>query len=154
MVHLFCQLYSSSSVPSTESSFLLSVFFYNVFKSYSDFGIQPFFNSIFMTHYATVIYVCCICFYNLFKRPRHEIFQGVVSCPLLDCMYGEYWFRLSRLSIMVIGSFTSYTKTKSVESAVWCLLTRDDDVENRYFLYNGSKYLNTVQDQNCIFEQR
>ncbi len=31
--------------------------------------------------------------------------------------------------MMVIGSFASYTKTKSVESAVWCLLTRDDDVE-------------------------
>jgi hypothetical protein len=30
---------------------------------------------------------------------------------------------------MVIGSFASYTKTKSVESAVWCLLTLDDDVE-------------------------
>ncbi len=56
-------------------------------------------------------------------------------------MYGEYWFRLSRLAMMVIGSFASYTKTKSVESAVWCLLTRDDDVE----------YLNTVQDQNCSF---
>ncbi len=28
---------------------------------------------------------------------------------------------------MVIGSFASYTKTKSVESAVWCLLTLDDD---------------------------
>jgi hypothetical protein len=33
------------------------------------------------------------------------------------------------LSIVVIGSFASYTKTKSVESAVWCLLTLDDDVE-------------------------
>jgi hypothetical protein len=31
--------------------------------------------------------------------------------------------------MMVIGSFASYTKTNSVESAVWCLLTRDDDVE-------------------------
>jgi hypothetical protein len=28
---------------------------------------------------------------------------------------------------MVIGSFASYTKTKPVESAVWCLLTLDDD---------------------------
>ncbi len=41
---------------------------------------------------------------------------------------------------MVIGSFASYTKTKSVESAVWCLLTLDDDdveqvVVNRYLLY-------------------
>jgi hypothetical protein len=31
--------------------------------------------------------------------------------------------------MMVIGSFASYTKAKSVESAVWCLLTLDDDVE-------------------------
>jgi hypothetical protein len=64
-------------------------------------------------------------------------FFSALSCPLLDCKYGEYWFSLSRLSMMVIGSIASYTKTKSVESAVWCLLTRDDDVENRYFLYNG-----------------
>ncbi len=49
--------------------------------------------------------------------------------PSARLMYGEYWFLLSRLSMMVIGSFASYTKTKSVESAVWCLLTRDDDVE-------------------------
>jgi hypothetical protein len=41
-----------------------------------------------------------------------------VSHPLLRLMYGGYWFRLSRLSMMVIGSFASYTKTKSVESAV------------------------------------
>jgi hypothetical protein len=31
--------------------------------------------------------------------------------------------------MMVIGSFASYTKTKLVESAEWCLLTLDDDVE-------------------------
>ncbi len=43
----------------------------------------------------------------------------VLSIPLVYC-------------IMVIGSFASYTKTKSVESAVWCLLTLDDDgVEQR-----------------------
>ncbi len=53
----------------------------------------------------------------------------LVSRPLLRLMYGKYWFRLSHLSMMVIGSFASYTKTKSVESAVWCLLTLDDDVE-------------------------
>ncbi len=44
--------------------------------------------------------------------------EGEVSRPLLRLMYGEYWFRLSRLSMMVIGSFASFTKTKSVESAV------------------------------------
>jgi hypothetical protein len=54
--------------------------------------------------------------------------KGTVS-PAARLMYGEYWFRLSRLSMMVIGSFASYTKTKSVESAVGCLLTLDDDVE-------------------------
>jgi hypothetical protein len=31
--------------------------------------------------------------------------------------------------MMVIGSIASYTKKKSVESAVWCLLSLDDDVE-------------------------
>ena len=51
----------------------------------------------------------------------------IIVSPSARLMYGEYWFRLSRLSMMVIGSFASYTKTKSVESAVWCLLTLDDD---------------------------
>jgi hypothetical protein len=86
-----------------------------------------------------------------------------VSRPLLRLMYGEYWFRLSRLSMMVIGSFASYTKTESVESAVWCLLTLGDGVEqvvvNRYLMYcrllvtgnAGSKYLNRVQGQNYSF---
>ncbi len=68
-----------------------------------------------------------------------------MSRPLLRLMDGEYWFRLSRLSMMVIGSFASYTKTKSVESPVGCLLTLDDGV----IFFTGSKYLNTVQDQNC-----
>jgi hypothetical protein len=60
----------------------------------------------------------------------------LLSRPLLRLLYGD-WFRLSRLSMMVIGSFASYTSTKSVESAVCCLLTLDDDgveqaVVNRY----------------------
>jgi hypothetical protein len=42
----------------------------------------------------------------------------ITVSPSARLMYGEYWFRLSRLSMMVIGSFASYTKTKSVESAV------------------------------------
>ncbi len=73
-------------------------------------------------------------------------------------MYGEYWFRLSRLYMKVIGSFASYTKTKSVESAVWCLLTLDDDVETvagtdvlQVIFFMGMKYLNRVQVQNCSF---
>jgi hypothetical protein len=41
------------------------------------------------------------------------------------------------LTGLVIGSFASYTKTKSVESALGCLMTLDDDdveqaVVNRY----------------------
>ncbi len=61
----------------------------------------------------------------------------IVSPSALIAVW-RYWFRLSHLSIMVIGSFASYTKTKSVESAVWCLLTLDDDgveqaVANRYW---------------------
>jgi hypothetical protein len=90
------------------------------------------------------------------------VFQDkLLSRPLLRLMYGEYWFRLSRLSMMVIGSFASYTETKLVESAVWCLLTLDDDVEQvagtagtssaLRVTWTGSKYLNTVQDQNCSF---
>jgi hypothetical protein len=85
------------------------------------------------------------------------LFYYLLSHPLLRLMYGEYWFRLSCLSMMVIGSFAPYTKTKSVESAVWCLLTLDDDVEtgSRYngyfFCFTGSKYLNRVQGQNCSF---
>jgi hypothetical protein len=62
--------------------------------------------------------------------------------------------------MMVIGSFASYTKTKSVESAVLCLLTLDDDdVEHgvqvldvlQVIFFTGSKYLNRVQVQNCSF---
>ncbi len=38
--------------------------------------------------------------------------------PSAQIAVWRYWFRLSHLSMMVIGSFASYTKTKSVESAV------------------------------------
>jgi hypothetical protein len=44
--------------------------------------------------------------------------QDLIVSPSARLMYGEYWFRLSHLSMMLIGSFASYTKTKSVESAV------------------------------------
>ncbi len=75
---------------------------------------------------------------------------GVLSRPLLRLMYGEYWFRLSRLSMMVIGSFASYTKTKSAESAVWCLLTLDDGVETG----NRQQVLDVLQDRNTWTEFR
>jgi hypothetical protein len=42
----------------------------------------------------------------------------MIVSPSARLMYGEYWFRQSHLSMMVIGSFASHTKTKSVESAV------------------------------------
>ncbi len=35
-----------------------------------------------------------------------------------DCLYGEYWFHLSRYVYDGNRSFASYTKTKSVESVV------------------------------------
>ncbi len=104
-----------------------------------------------------------ICLLIIWNVTDVFFWRGSVSRPLLRLMYGEYWFRLSRLSMMVIGSFASYTKTKLVESAVWCLLTLDDGVEqvvvNRYLMYcrllvtgnAGSKYLNRVQGQNCSF---
>ncbi len=54
---------------------------------------------------------------------------------------------------------TIWAKTKSVESAVWCLLTLDYDVEQVVPSQQvtgtsrtmGSKYLNRVQVQNCSF---
>jgi hypothetical protein len=61
-------------------------------------------------------------------------------------MYGEYWFRLFRLSMMVIGSFASYTKTKSVESAVWCLLT--------VFFYGGIPFKTEFSLVRIQFESR
>jgi hypothetical protein len=42
----------------------------------------------------------------------------VTVSPSAQIAVWRYWFHLSRLSMMVIGSFASYTKTKSVESAV------------------------------------
>jgi hypothetical protein len=48
--------------------------------------------------------------------------------------------------MMVIGSFASYTKTKSVESAVCCLLTLDDDVET----VAGTDVLQVTQDRNTL----
>ncbi len=53
---------------------------------------------------------------TLHSKEEAEYFNCLAHC--CDCLYGEYWFSLSRLSMMVIGSFASYTKTKSVESAV------------------------------------
>ncbi len=50
--------------------------------------------------------------------------------------------------MMVIGSFASYTKTKSVESAVWCLLTLDDGVEQVAGTKGTSSALRVTRDRN------
>jgi hypothetical protein len=60
--------------------------------------------------------ICCLP--NISEMMLGEMTRNLLSRPLLRLTYGEYWFRLSRLFMMVIGSFASYTKTKSVESAV------------------------------------
>ncbi len=70
-----------------------------------------------------------------------------MSRPLLKIDTWRYWFRLSCDVYDGNRSFASYTKTKTVESDVWCLLTRLDGGEQS----TGSKYLNTVQDQNSSF---
>jgi hypothetical protein len=54
--------------------------------------------------------------------------------------------------MMVIGSFASYTKTKSVESVVRCLLTLDDDdveqvVVNRYWVLLVQRVLERVLER-------
>ncbi len=71
----------------------------------------------------------------------------LLSCPLLKIATWRYWLRLSRDVYDGNRSFASYTETKTVESDVWCLLTRLDDGEQS----TGSKYLNMVQDQNSYF---
>jgi hypothetical protein len=65
---------------------------------------------------------------------------GVLSHPLLRLLFEDIGF--------VYGgnrSFASYSKTKTVESAVWCLLTQLDDGDSQQV--TGSKYLIMVQDQ-------
>ncbi len=43
----------------------------------------------------------------------------------------RYWFRLSCDVYVGNRFFASYTKTKTVESAIWCLLTRLDDGDSQ-----------------------
>ena len=73
---------------------------------------------------------------------RRASFRFYCLAHCCDCLYGEYWFRLFRYVYDGNRSFAAYTKTKSVESAVWCLLTRDDDVEQRvadyFFCFTGN----------------
>jgi hypothetical protein len=54
---------------------------------------------------------------NCMEKVIGRVFIVSVS-PSAKIDVWRYWFRLSHLYMMVIGSFASYTKTKSVESAV------------------------------------
>jgi hypothetical protein len=55
-----------------------------------------------------------------------------VSHPLLLWLLGEYWFCLSRYVYERNRPLRAYTKTKSVQSDVLCLLTCiDDDGDSR-----------------------
>ncbi len=72
--------------------------------------------------------------------------------------------------MMVIGSFASYTKTKPVESAVWCLLTLDGGGEqvtiNRieipeqgsgselFFLFSNNNQKTKLNENEAKVEQR
>ncbi len=53
----------------------------------------------------------------------------MIDCPVVSVSPSamiatwKYWFCLSRDVYVNNRSFASYTKTKMVESAVWCLLT-------------------------------
>ncbi len=59
--------------------------------------------------------------------------QTIITCPVSPTAVIVYMENIGSvypaMSMMVLGSFASYTKTKSVKSG--CLLTRDDDVEQR-----------------------
>ncbi len=76
---------------------------------------------------------------------RREL-EWIVS-PSAKIATWRYWFRLSHDVYDGNRSFASYTNSKTVESDVWCLLTRLDGGE----WSTGSKYLSTVQDQNSSF---
>ena len=75
--------------------------------------------------------------------------MGKIVSPFAQIATWRYWFRLSRDVYGGNRSFAFYTKTKTVESAVLCLLIRLDHGDSQQVM--GSKDLNTVQDQNCSF---
>ncbi len=65
-------------------------------------------------------------FQKVFKLSRPTL--DLLSCPLLLCLYGEYWFCLSRDVYDRIRSFTPILRQSRWSLLVWCLLTRIDDV--------------------------
>ncbi len=66
-----------------------------------------------------------------------------IEPPLLLWLFREYWFYLSCGVYDRNRSFTPILRQSRWSLLVWCLLTR--------IATTGSKYLNTVQDQNCTF---
>ncbi len=81
--------------------------------------------------------------YPLLKQYKYVV--HIIVSPSAKIATWRYWFRLSCDVYGSNRSFASYTKTKMVESAVWCLLTWIDDGDSQQV--TGSKYLNSVQDQ-------
>jgi hypothetical protein len=78
--------------------------------------------------------------------------QDTSVSPSAKIATWRYWFRLSRDVYGGNRSFASYTKAKTVESAVWCLLTRLDDGDSQQVTgtsrTTGSKY-SMLQSWNC-----
>jgi hypothetical protein len=91
------------------------------------------------------VYIEPLSFVVLFLKSVRTVVY--LSHPLLKITTWRYWFRLSGDVYDGNRSFASYTKTNTVKSDVWCLLTRLVDGEQS----TGSKYLNTVQGQNSSF---
>ncbi len=56
---------------------------------------------------------------------------GIGVSPSDKIATWRYWFRLSRDVYVGNRSFASYTKTKTVKSDVWCLLTWLDDGDSQ-----------------------
>jgi hypothetical protein len=68
--------------------------------------------------------------------PLWQTWHGRVTVSVkIVCL--RYWFGLSRNVYGGNRSFASYTKTKTVESAVWCLLTQLDDGDSQQVTGNG-----------------
>jgi hypothetical protein len=127
---LFCSNYPVFVVPfsypvfiqlcvrSVACSILPFMQLFNLFYSCSIcfvrlFSICLFAYSVF--NYSTYSVLLFDLILELYSRYFHPVIHVLPSAWIA---VWRYWFRLSRLSMMVIGSFASYTKTKSVESAV------------------------------------
>ncbi len=79
--------------------------------------------------------------------PQYSIIHSV--SPSAKIATWRNWFRLSRDVYVGNRSFASYTKTKSVESAVWCLLTRLDDGDSQQDRNNWTRF--RVKNNSFLF---